>query len=160
MIRVSVPGSLRYRDLVCRVVASSCKLVEDTLQDAGQALDGFQAGVVSAVGEAFNNLAIHGYAGRPTGSVDIEIDATNEKITIRMSDFGKTFDPESVPQPDFEGLPESGMGLYIIRSFMDKIGYQAGNPPDVPNVLVLEKSILSGHLAETRDAGTGGDSGL
>ena len=36
-----------------------------------------------------------------------------------------------------DGLPESGMGLFIIRSFMDEVVYEPGSP----NVLRIAKCL-------------------
>jgi hypothetical protein len=41
-----------------------------------------------------------------------------------------------VPLPDFESLPESGFGIYIIKTLME-IHYKAGHP----NVLTLSKTL-------------------
>ena len=141
VIRLRVPGSLRYRDLAIRVVAAACKLVGreapegDEELPEGRADPHFDAAVVSAFGEAFNNVAIHSYRGRK-GDLDVEIDVERDRITIRLIDFGLTFDPMKVPEPDLDSLPESGMGIYIMRSFMDDVRYQSGSP----NVLSMTKS--------------------
>lgn len=47
-----------------------------------------------------------------------------------MTDTGHSFDPDTVGPPVLDQLPEAGMGLFIMRSFMDEIAYQAG-PPNV-----------------------------
>ena len=140
MIRLRVPGSLRYRDLAIRVVAAACKLVGHEEPD-GEASDtrgdpNFDAAVVSAFGEAFNNVAIHSYRARK-GDLDVEIDVERDRITIRLIDFGLTFDPMKVPEPDLDSLPESGMGIFIMRSFMDDVKYQSGSP----NVLSMTKYL-------------------
>jgi serine/threonine-protein kinase RsbW len=147
MIRLSVPGSLLYRELVLRAVESSCKLVRpdsdsDDLQEpshgAGTRDDQFETQLVSAVGEAFNNIALHAYGAAATGRVEIEITPLSDRLTIVLRDTGKSFDPGSVPPPDLEGLPESGMGLFIIRSFVDLVEYEAGRD-GAPNLLRLVK---------------------
>jgi serine/threonine-protein kinase RsbW len=141
MIRLSVPGSLSYRDLVLRVVESGCKLVEPApvgVQDASQG-DDFEHQLVSAFGEAFNNVAIHGYRGAPPGEVRIEIEPEPGKLTLRMFDWGKSFDPTLAAATAPPALSESKMGLYIIRSFADEVRYRAGSPPNEPNVLELVK---------------------
>jgi serine/threonine-protein kinase RsbW len=143
MIRLSVPGKLAYRDLALRVVAASCKLcrsvdeVQDTSHDGLVLEHEFDMQVISAFGEAFNNVAIHGYCGTDSGVVEIEIDASPESITIRIFDTGRSFDPTAAEPPAV--LPESGMGLYIIRSFMDSVSYKRGDPPYSPNELCLVK---------------------
>src|SRR5262245_15305842 len=97
--------------------------------------DEFEAQAVSAFGEAFNNVAIHGFRDLAPGSVDIEISWTQEQIVIEMSDSGRTFDPDAAPPPALDELPEGGMGVFIMRSFMDEVEYKAGPP----NVLRLIK---------------------
>jgi serine/threonine-protein kinase RsbW len=139
MIRLSVPGTLHYRDLVLRVIASSCKLVRaQVLQDGGQGEE-FDAQVVSAIGEAFNNVAIHGYAGRVPEIVSFEIEPNGDGIVIRMMDTGKSFEWAHREPPELATLPESGMGLFIIRSFVDSAVYEPGHPPATPNVLSITK---------------------
>jgi len=103
-------------------------------KDPTTADEEFDAQTITAVGEAFNNIAIHGYSAGP-GDVDIEIEFENEQILIRMMDTGLSFDPSTVPEPALEELPESGMGLFIMNSFMDEVTYTAGNP----NVLCMIK---------------------
>ena len=70
--------------------------------------DEFEAQAVSAFGEAFNNVAIHGYRDLAPGNVDIEISWTQEQIVIEMSDSGRTFDPDATPPPALDELPEGG----------------------------------------------------
>jgi serine/threonine-protein kinase RsbW len=134
LIRLTVPGSLIYRDLVLRVASSACKL---TRAESDRA-DDFDNEVVSAFGEAFNNICIHGYAGRPAGEVEIELDIAPGVITIRVRDDGRSFDPTIAQEVPPSGLRESGMGLYIMRSFMD-LSYRSGPP----NVLCLSKRRTS-----------------
>lgn len=144
MIRLSVPGNLRYRDIVLRVVASACRLLRPhpaTKQETsreGEAAD-FDDKVVSAVGEAFNNVAIHAYRGQSAGAVEVELDVGEQAVTIRLCDTGKSYDPTHQPAPELDLLPDSGMGLYIMRSCMDHVSYRAGNPPHEPNVLTMSK---------------------
>jgi serine/threonine-protein kinase RsbW len=128
VIHVRIPGSLRYRDLAVRAVAAASKLV-------GTGDRNFDDEVVSAFGEAFNNVAMHAYADRPPGDVEIEIEVGGDYLTIRVKDRGASFCVEDVPDPDLESLPESGMGIYIMRSFMDEVTYRPGDP----NVLSMTK---------------------
>ena len=146
MIKLSVPGTLLYRDVVLRVVASACKLVRSgtkAVQDTGQQVDAeFENKVVSAVSEAFNNIAIHGYSGCAPGSVELEIEAGDDAITVVLSDSGRGYDPQSVEPRDPGTLPESGMGLFIIDSFMDEVRYRSAEAPALRNVLTLKKWLV------------------
>ncbi len=133
-----VPGALRYRDLAVRVVGAACKLAGMPDDATGPIRNSeWDNEVVSAFGEAFNNTAIHSYAGRRPGDVVIEVETGPTSITIRLIDFGNSFVLDDVPVPDLEALPESGLGLYIIRSFMDEVKYEAGPP----NVLSMTKHL-------------------
>ncbi len=133
-----VPGTLRYRDLAVRVVGAACKLVgtADDASTSGRSNE-WDNEVVSAFGEAFNNAAIHSYSGKKPGDVEVEVDVKPTSITIRLIDWGGSFALEDVPLPDLDALPESGLGLYIIRSFMDEVTYK----PGTPNVLSMTKHL-------------------
>jgi anti-sigma regulatory factor (Ser/Thr protein kinase) len=63
--------------------------------------------VVSAFGEAFNNVALHSYH-RQGGDVEIEIETSPTAMVIRILDYGDSFDIDDVPVPALESLPESG----------------------------------------------------
>ncbi len=104
--------------------------------------------VVSAVGEAFNNIVLHGYADRQArekqareqqqiGSVDLRIQTRRGHIRIELRDWGSGFDPRRVPPPAFDTLPESGLGLFIMQSFME-MAYRPGRP----NLLTLSKRYV------------------
>ena len=67
----------------------------------------------------------------------MEIEAKDGVIEIAMSDEGASFDLDAVPAPDLAALPESGMGLFIIRSFVDELTYT----PGPPNVLRMRKRL-------------------
>jgi anti-sigma regulatory factor (Ser/Thr protein kinase) len=133
-IGLTVLGVLEHRDIVLRAVSAACKLV--TAQPHGREWQDFQAQVVSAVSEAFNNLVLHGYEGRRDGRVELVIRAGQGKIQIQLRDWGKGFDPTDVPLPDLESLPESGLGLFIMQSFMG-MTYRRGRP----NLLTLSKNL-------------------
>lgn len=140
MIRLEVPSLFDYRDLAMRMVASACKLVEGRRREPANAkrrFDGhFTSEVISAFGEAFNNVVLHSY-GVEGGHLKIEIEVATDGLTIRVMDYGKTFDFAAVPEPNLDELPESGLGLFIIHSCMDEVTYVPGSP----NVLSMTKYI-------------------
>src|SRR5262245_56431295 len=112
IVRLSVPGTLIYRDVVLRVVASFCRLARvdamNTKQEASRAAnDDFDDKIVSAVGEAFNNVAIHGYRGGPPGNVTLELELIRDGVRIRLLDTGAVFDPSAQAAPRLASLPES-----------------------------------------------------
>src|SRR5438045_883397 len=131
-IRMTVLGILEHRDIVLRAISAACKLVTVQPQIQSRDWQEFQAEVVSAVSEAFNNLVLHGYEGRRDVRIDLIIRPGDARIEIEMRDWGKGFDPKAVPMPVLEAMPESGMGLFIMQSFME-MKYRKGRP----NLLTL-----------------------
>lgn len=135
MISLQVPALLTYRDVAMRVVSAACKIFAADSKRLEP--KDFQDQLVSAVGEAFNNTVLHAYRGRSDGRVTIEVEPKGETIEVRIIDTGTSFDLAAVPVPELDELPESGMGLFIIRSFMDDVVYRSGPP----NVLSLRKCL-------------------
>jgi serine/threonine-protein kinase RsbW len=128
-------SGLQYRDVVLRSVASACQFV--TRRPENPAWSEFRAEVVTAVSEAFNNIVLHGYAGRDDGVIELEIRTRPNHISVKLRDFGASFDLSAIPAPRLEDLPESGLGVYIIRELMD-VKYRPGHP----NVLILSKDFF------------------
>jgi serine/threonine-protein kinase RsbW len=135
LIRMQMLGILPHRDVALRAVSAACKLI--TPAPEGPVWNEFRMHVVSAVGEAFNNIVLHGYAGRDDGVIEIEIRTRRDRIAVEMRDYGASFDPTAVPTPDFDSLPESGLGIFIIKAFMN-MRYRPGHP----NVLTLSKALV------------------
>lgn len=146
LIRLQLLGILEHRDVALRAVSTACKLV--TPRPQGRAWNEFQMQVVSAVGEAFNNIVLHGYAGRKEGSIDLRIQTRRNHIRIELHDWGSGFDPTEVPRPKFDTLPESGLGLFIMQSFME-MAYRPGRP----NLLTLSKRFVERSSASRKTEG-------
>jgi anti-sigma regulatory factor (Ser/Thr protein kinase) len=131
-IRLQLGGRLEDRNVALEAVAEACKLVSATPR--GPAWSRFRSQVLSAVGEGFNNAVLHGKAERKEASIDLRIRTRRGQIRIELRDWGPGFDPKAVRQPVIEALPESGMGLHIMQSFM-AMSYRTGRP----NLLTLSK---------------------
>lgn len=128
-----VPGSVAYRAAVLDEVAALCRRA---LRSAYSSVpQQFIDELVSAVGEAFNNIAIHAYEGRAGDDVQIEVSFDGYEVTATLRDFGKHFDLETVAPPSLAELPESGLGVYIMLACVDGVTYTPGRP----NTLTLRK---------------------
>jgi anti-sigma regulatory factor (Ser/Thr protein kinase) len=127
-------GRLEDRALALRAVAEACKLVVPAPR--GRAWVQFQSQVLSAVGEGFNNAVMHGSAGRKEARVELRIHVRRGWIRIELRDWGPGFDPATVHPPVIETLPEGGLGLHIMQSFMT-VSYRSGRP----NQLTLSKRL-------------------
>lgn len=152
-IRLTVPGTLRYRDLAVRVVAEAARLVSCSSYRAPNDLldhdvtDPFDTAIVSAFAEIYNNVAIHAYKRTGGGSIEIVITPSERELLIELKDTGSTFDPDEVaPLPtefDLHTLPEGGMGIHIARTMLDKVTYE----PGPPNLWRLYKRLPGGPSA-------------
>ncbi len=114
-------GRVQHRDVVLRAVSAACKLVRDRPDPSTEDAEwnDFRMQVVTAVSEAFNNIVLHAYAGREDGIIEMKIRTRRNYISVELRDFGDSFDPARVPPPDLDRLPESGLGIYIIKELMD-----------------------------------------
>lgn len=155
LIRLQLLGILEHRNVALRAVSAACKLV--TPRPQGRAWNNFQMQVVSAAGEAFNNIVLHGYADRQpreqqvrrqTSSIDLRIQTRPGHIRIELRDWGSAFEPTRVPPPEFDTLPESGLGLFIMQSFME-MAYRPGRP----NLLTLTKRYVERSSAVRKSEG-------
>lgn len=153
-IRVCVPGTLPYRSLAIRVVAEACKLVGARPQRGNGSrseLDlsnDFDAEMVSAFSEIFNNIVLHGYGGgRELGDIDIVLTPGPDSLSVVISDTGASFDISAVPAPPLETLPHGGLGIHIVKSFVDEVIYE----PGPPNVWRLTKYVVRPAAAAVED---------
>ncbi|MCA9550486.1 MAG: ATP-binding protein [Myxococcales bacterium] len=129
-----LPGRLEYRDAARAFLAHVC----DHLSRAGRLPADAGHRVISAFVEAFNNAVIHAYEGRDQGPVQVELEVAPQHLTVRVIDEGQPFVPEDVPEPNLAALPEGGLGLFIIRNFMDQVRYERVHGR---NVLTMVKAF-------------------
>ncbi len=94
--------------------------------------------------EALNNVIKHSYAGDSTKSIEINIRKKNNFLEIEIVDSGQPRKNLTVKNLDFdpadiENLPESGMGLFIIKQLMDEMDYFSN---DGKNYFILKKWLI------------------
>lgn len=143
-----MPGSLRYRAIAVRVVAEACRLVSRSEQESDTANPGydlthpFDAAVVSAFAEIYNNIAIHAYGrkGDAAETIELALWIDPDGITIELRDQGSPFQIDEVPVPSLDELHEGGMGIHIARSLLDQVDYE----PGPPNLWRLTKRMATG----------------
>lgn len=132
----SVPGELRFRDLVGSMVRAVCLRVE---RDAGCA--GLEWRLMSAYNEAFNNIVEHAYAAA-CGEVEVSLSVEDDRVVLRLADCGEGFNLDasgaSHEPPAFDGLSEGGMGLFIIRQAMSEVTYERRHDR---NLLTMTKRL-------------------
>ncbi|MGB5531318.1 MAG: ATP-binding protein [Ignavibacteriaceae bacterium] len=99
--------------------------------------------IMLAVDEACTNIIKHAYKSSPEGEIIINIEYNKEKFTITIIDYGKSFEPESVPLPDLQKYYREhkvgGLGIYLMKSLMDDVKYTS--IPGKYNQVLLSKNI-------------------
>jgi serine/threonine-protein kinase RsbW len=81
--------------------------------------------------EAVNNAIIHAYGRQGGHPVEVEVELLADRVVCRIADFGKPMSEGAWRQKprldycpkDVAGLPEGGMGLYIMHQVMDRVEY-------------------------------------
>ena len=99
-----------------------------------------------AVDEACTNIIEHAYGGEGLGNIHCSCLTDADKITILLQDQGKPFDPAVIIDPDLccplEERQIGGLGLYLIKKFMDEVQFEFKS--DYGNTLKLVKYINQG----------------
>ena len=76
-----------------------------------------------AVHEAATNIIRHAYQGQPGKPIHLLVETDGETARVTLSHYGRDFDPDAVPAPDFEGNRFGGFGLYLIGQLVDEVTY-------------------------------------
>lgn len=125
----------RYENLV--------KISEFVRQAAQEAdLDGFAIySVETAVEEACANIIEHAYGGEGRGDIECSCEVNETGLVVCLRDRGKPFKPETVHEPNIHSSLKKrqshGLGLYIMRKWMDEVKFDFS--PEKGNVLTMVK---------------------
>jgi anti-sigma regulatory factor (Ser/Thr protein kinase) len=65
----------------------------------------------------------HAYRGRADQRIQLEADASPDRVSIRLHHLGDPFDPAAVSPPALDGSRESGFGVYLITHSVDEVRY-------------------------------------
>jgi serine/threonine-protein kinase RsbW len=79
------------------------------------------------VDEACANVVTHAYEGMEPGDMEIACYQDGDMLVICVRDWGPGFDLSNVPEPDLGAPLEDrnlgGLGLFLVRHFMDRVEY-------------------------------------
>jgi anti-sigma regulatory factor (Ser/Thr protein kinase) len=114
-------------------------LVSTLIAHVSTANRAFHNELITAFGEAFNNVVTHGYRGRSDGMLDVDAEMGADWMTLHLSDTGRAVELDTVILPDLDSLPEGGLGVFMIHAMVDEVTYARGER----NVLSLTKRMLS-----------------
>ncbi len=115
---LSVPGRLDQIEVIGR-------LVDQGAQEAG--FDDLTSYCCQlAVGEACENIILHGYGEEGLGDIEIQVDSNPGQLSITLCDTAPPFNAAKKPtdeELDQVDPPIGGLGLKIIHKVMDRIEY-------------------------------------
>ena len=92
-----------------------------------------------AVSEACTNAIKHAKNTNRDDTLILSFKILPDKLLISLKDKGQGFEINSIPDPDFDEIPDHGYGIYILKRIMDKISYEIDD--DGYYTLFMEKRI-------------------
>ena len=119
-VTLRVESRLDHVELLVRAVRALCATSGVPARECAQ--------IELALDEAVNNVIRHAYRLEPGHPVEVVFTVTGDEFTIDVVDEGSPMPERPAPTLDFDpadiaGLPEGGMGLFIIHSVMDRVEY-------------------------------------
>ena len=117
-----------YKRLKIESSINNLRIVENTIEEVmneiGITEENYGKILVSIL-EAVNNAIMHGNRYETDKFVDVEISYRNKKLKIKVSDEGKGFVPEKVPDPTIPQNLESlnGRGIFLMSKLADEMKY-------------------------------------
>jgi len=115
--------------------------ITETMKQFGIEQETFQ--VQLAVDEACTNIIQHAYSDESEKSIRVLCSMSGNDLVIQIRDWGKPFDPNSVPPPEIEAELErklGGLGMFLMRQMMDEVRYVSY--PGRYNELIMIKKLL------------------
>lgn len=100
-----------------------------------------------SVDEACSNIIEHAYSHSPEGAkIECECTITEKVLRIQLHDHGQTFNPLCIPTPDvsasLEERAKGGLGIFLMRHYMDEVIFQKGHFPGTRHATGEEGNYL------------------
>lgn len=99
--------------------------------------------VLVVVEELVTNVAKYGYDGEP-GHIELRLRLVGGRLNILLVDDGRAFDPSAAAAPDLDTGIEArrmgGLGLPIVRAWMDRVRYRRVGRY---NVVAVSRAVAS-----------------
>lgn len=119
--RLKIPSHKENLELIRNFVSNVARKVGFNNEDVNK--------IELAVDEACTNVIEHAYQHNEEYDINIAIKIDYQKLTIIITDRGKSFNPEDIELPDMESylaeLRVGGLGIYLMKTLMDKVEYRS-----------------------------------
>lgn len=137
---------MKTKELKVKSKTENLSVIRDFIStsaaEAGVAPDVVE-NIILAVDEACTNIIKHAYKSFPDGELIIKTKSTLSRFVISITDFGNTFKPDSIPEPDLQKYYRQkrvgGLGMYLMKTLMDDVKYVS--IPGKHNEVLLSKNI-------------------
>ncbi|MCX6354189.1 MAG: SpoIIE family protein phosphatase [Candidatus Aureabacteria bacterium] len=100
-----------------------------------------------AMEEIATNVIRYAYADEGEHRIGVRMALREGELILEVRDDGRPFNPITFPSPDVsaprEERPEGGLGIFLVRNFMDTVEYKRANDE---NVLVMKKRYSIPHI--------------
>jgi anti-sigma regulatory factor (Ser/Thr protein kinase) len=144
-----VEDEVRHDTLRLKAVLDNVPVATLWVAEAARAA-GLDRRVVSqielAVDEVCANVVEHAYAGMDAGEMEVTCALEVEGFVVRVRDWGASFDPGAVDEPDVTAPLEErglgGLGLFLVRQVMDEVDFSFSRVHG--NELVMVKRLEGG----------------
>lgn len=94
--------------------------------------------ILVAATELFVNACEHGQID-PGGTIRIQTRHVDGDFEVTMEYVGNRFDPPAADLPESTDLPESGLGLFIVRHLSDSVRFDPSATPRGVQRVVFRK---------------------
>lgn len=131
------PGKLKTKnniekELKVKSRTENLSVIREFIQSAAVQVGmkpGITEDVMLAVDEACTNIIKHAYKSVPDGEILLRLKYSDHKFTIKIIDYGNSFHPENVPDPDLQKYYNQhrvgGLGMYLMKTLMDEVKYSS-----------------------------------
>ena len=117
---IKVPNQTRYLSLIGRIGEDIAREIDRYSGDRETLA--YQVNLVLT--EAMSNAIKYGNPDNREETVHILINISDNRLFIRIYDYGQGFDINEIPTPDFDALEDRGRGIFLIKALMDSVQYR------------------------------------
>ncbi len=119
------PSELQHLAALRTFIEAECRRVWGmTGNHAFPAAESALDQLLLAVQETATNIVRHGYRDESHRPIRVVLEAEADEVRLAFHYPGRSFDPDAVPPPVFDGSKEGGFGVYLIRRLVDEVRYQ------------------------------------
>jgi len=97
-----------------------------------------------SIDEACTNIIKYGYRSKEPGTIVMKVKVKQDRLIVEIIDQGQNFDPNKVGRPNIQEYIEKsqrgGLGIFIMRKFLDSIEYEATKIGNVMRLVKFRKN--------------------